>query len=61
MEEFTKKAIKSLKSEDINTAVFILQLLTSVSYEKMDFEKGERYRQKLGTIETDILHIKELI
>ena len=59
--EFTRKAIEALKAEDINTATFILQLLAVMSYEKMDIKKGERYRQKLDTIEADIIHIKELI
>ena len=59
--EFTVKAIQALKAEDINTATFILQLLAVLSYEKMDISKGERYRKKLDSIETDILHIKEMI
>ena len=59
--DFTKKAIQALKPEDINTATFILQLLAVMSYEKMDYKKGDRYRAKLDSIETDILHIKEMI
>lgn len=62
MNTTTKKMIMDLTEEDIRKACFILDLLGSLSYEKIeDFHKRERYVNKIQTIEADIRHIKELI
>ena len=59
--DFVKKSINALKSEDINTALYILQLLAITSYDNMNISKGEKYRKTLDKIESDIVHIKELL
>ena len=59
--DFVKKSINALKAEDINTALYILQLLAVNSYDIMDTNKGKKYRHTLDKIESDIVHIKELI
>lgn len=59
--DFLQRSVKALKSEDINTALYILQLLAVNSYGIMDTGKGEKYRKTLDKIESDIVHIKEII
>lgn len=62
MNTTTKKFIAELTEDEIRKACFIVNLLESISYEKIsDFHKRERYINKLQTVEADIRHIKELV
>lgn len=57
----TKNFILSLSESDMRKIDVVLCALRSLSYEKMEWERGELYRAKLDTVERDIHHIKEII
>ena len=57
----TRNEIANLTQKDIDNALHILYLLECISYEKMDDVRGQRYRDRLDIVYSDVSHIKDLI
>ena len=61
MTQLVKDIILEVSDNELRTARNILEMLRCISYDKMDYEKGERYRAKIDIIFNDIVHFRELL